>query len=60
MPHRGNRGTSVTLPQPRPSTSEVNHSYVIDHFRPARLINIGTCGGVEGRIGRCDIVVLGA
>ena len=32
---------------------------MIDHFRPARLINIGTCGGVEGRIGRCDIVVPG-
>jgi len=31
--------------------------YVIDHFRPARLINIGTCGGVEGRIGRFEIVV---
>jgi len=31
--------------------------YVIDHFRPARLINIGTCGGVEGRIGRFDVVV---
>ena len=31
--------------------------YVIDHFKPACLINIGTCGGVEGRIGRFDIVV---
>jgi len=31
--------------------------YVIDRFRPANLINIGTCGGVEGRIGRFDIVV---
>jgi len=31
--------------------------YVIDHFRPACLINIGTCGGVEGRIGRFDVVV---
>jgi len=33
--------------------------YVIDHFRPARLINIRTCGGVEGRIGRFEIVVPG-
>jgi len=32
--------------------------YVIDHFHPARLINIGTCGGVEGRIQRFDVVVL--
>jgi adenosylhomocysteine nucleosidase len=32
--------------------------YVIDHFRPARLINLGTCGGVEGRIQRFDVVVL--
>ena len=31
--------------------------YVIGHFRPAYLINIGTCGGVEGRIGRFDVVV---
>jgi len=31
--------------------------YVIDHFKPAHLINIGTCGGVEGRIRRFDIVV---
>jgi adenosylhomocysteine nucleosidase len=31
--------------------------YVIDHFKPANLINIGTCGGVEGRIGRFDVVV---
>ena len=31
--------------------------YVIDHFRPANLINIGTCGGVEGRISRFDVVV---
>jgi len=31
--------------------------YVIDHFQPANLINIGTCGGVEGRVGRFDIVV---
>jgi adenosylhomocysteine nucleosidase len=31
--------------------------YVIDYFRPASLINIGTCGGVEGRITRFEIVV---
>ena len=31
--------------------------YVIDHFRPPYLINIGTCGGVAGRIGRFDVVV---
>ena len=31
--------------------------YVIDHFRPAYVINIGTCGGVEGRIDRFDVVV---
>lgn len=32
--------------------------YVIDHFQPPRLINIGTCGGVEGRIQRFDIVAI--
>lgn len=32
--------------------------YVIDRFRPARLINLGTCGGVEGRIHRFDIVAI--
>jgi adenosylhomocysteine nucleosidase len=32
--------------------------YVIDHFNPARLINVGTCGGVEGRIQRFDIVAV--
>jgi adenosylhomocysteine nucleosidase len=31
--------------------------YVIDHFHPTRLINLGTCGGVEGRIQRFDVVV---
>src|SRR5450755_2816290 len=31
--------------------------YVIDHFNPARLINLGTCGGVEGRVKRFDVVV---
>src|SRR5579859_2939009 len=30
--------------------------YVIDHFHPARLMNLGTCGGVEGRIQRFEIV----
>ena len=30
--------------------------YVIDHFKPARLINLGTCGGVEGRVQRFDVV----
>lgn len=30
--------------------------YVIDHFKPARLINLGTCGGVEGRVKRFDVV----
>ena len=32
--------------------------YVIDHFQPARLINLGTCGGVEGRIERFSIVAV--
>ena len=32
--------------------------YVIDRFHPARLINLGTCGGVEGRINRFDTVAL--
>jgi adenosylhomocysteine nucleosidase len=32
--------------------------YVIDHFHPARLVNLGTCGGVEGRIKRFDIVAV--
>ena len=32
--------------------------YVIDRFRPARLINLGTCGGVEGRIRPLDIVAV--
>src|SRR5262245_62959579 len=31
--------------------------YMIDHFKPSQLINLGTCGGVEGRISRFDIVV---
>jgi len=32
--------------------------YVIDRFHPARLVNLGTCGGVEGRIERFDIVAI--
>jgi adenosylhomocysteine nucleosidase len=32
--------------------------YVIDRFQPARLINLGTCGGVEGRIRRFEVVVV--
>ena len=32
--------------------------YVIDRFHPARLINLGTCGGVEGRIERFDVVAV--
>ena len=32
--------------------------YVIDRFHPARLINLGTCGGVEGRIQRFHIVAV--
>jgi adenosylhomocysteine nucleosidase len=30
--------------------------YVIDHFKPAFLINLGTCGGIEGRIRRFEVV----
>jgi len=32
--------------------------YVIDHFHPQRLINLGTCGGVEGRIKRFDVAAV--
>ena len=32
--------------------------YVIDHFKPEYLINVGTCGGVEGRIHRFDVVAV--
>jgi adenosylhomocysteine nucleosidase len=32
--------------------------YVIDHFHPTKLINLGTCGGVEGRIQRFDTVLV--
>lgn len=31
--------------------------YVIDRFHPARLINLGTCGGVEGRIERFAVAI---
>ncbi|HUB82553.1 MAG TPA: hypothetical protein VMB03_27335 [Bryobacteraceae bacterium] len=31
---------------------------VIDRFHPARLVNLGTCGGVEGRIHRFAIVAV--
>jgi adenosylhomocysteine nucleosidase len=31
--------------------------YVIDRFHPAHLISLSTCGGIEGRVGRFDIVV---
>ena len=30
--------------------------YVIDHFEPKYLINLGTCGGIEGRVRRFDVV----
>ena len=30
--------------------------YAIDHFEIRYLINLGTCGGVEGRVGRFEIV----
>ena len=32
--------------------------YVIDRFKPTYLINLGTCGGVEGRINRFDVVAV--
>jgi len=32
--------------------------YVIDRFKPRQLINLGTCGGVEGRIRRFDVVAV--
>jgi len=32
--------------------------YVIDRFHPARLINLGTCGGVEGRIERFAVAIV--
>jgi len=30
--------------------------YVIDHFKPRFLINLGTCGGIDGRVSRFDVV----
>jgi len=32
--------------------------FVIDHFHPARLMNLGTCGGIEGRIKRFDVAAV--
>lgn len=32
--------------------------WTIDRFRPKRLINLGTCGGVEGRVRRFDVVAV--
>src|SRR5262245_43126192 len=32
--------------------------YVIGRFKPTYLINLGTCGGVEGRINRFDLVAV--
>jgi|SRR5262245_5743018 len=32
--------------------------YVILRFKPTCLINLGTCGGVEGRINRFDVVAV--
>jgi adenosylhomocysteine nucleosidase len=32
--------------------------YAIDHFRPDLLVNLGTCGGFEGRIERGTIVLV--
>jgi adenosylhomocysteine nucleosidase len=32
--------------------------YVVDRFKPRYLINLGTCGGVEGRIQRFDVVAV--
>jgi adenosylhomocysteine nucleosidase len=32
--------------------------YVIDHFRPDLLVNLGTCGGFEGRIEAGTIVLV--
>jgi len=32
--------------------------YVLDKFHPTRLINLGTCGGVEGRIKRFDVAAV--
>jgi adenosylhomocysteine nucleosidase len=32
--------------------------YVIDHFRPDLLVNLGTCGGFAGRISRGTIILV--
>ena len=32
--------------------------YVIDHFKPDLLINLGTCGGFEGRIETGTIILV--
>jgi nucleoside phosphorylase/predicted enzyme related to lactoylglutathione lyase len=32
--------------------------YVIDHFRPDLLVNLGTCGGFEGHIARGTIILV--
>jgi adenosylhomocysteine nucleosidase len=32
--------------------------YVIDHFHPDLLVNLGTCGGFEGRIDRGRIILV--
>jgi adenosylhomocysteine nucleosidase len=32
--------------------------YVIDHFQPDLLINLGTCGGFEGRIARGTVILV--
>ena len=32
--------------------------YIIDHFRPDLLINLGTCGGFDGRIERGEIILV--
>lgn len=32
--------------------------YVIDHFHPILLVNLGTCGGFEGRVERGTIILV--
>ena len=32
--------------------------YVIDHFDPVLLINLGTCGGFEGRVARGSVILV--
>ncbi len=32
--------------------------YVIDHFKPDLLVNLGTCGGFEGRIERGTVILV--